>query len=145
MRAPSLRSQSNRHLLNPRILVVDPGVSTLHELRQVIGMAAPLSQIAACETGEEGLMLLQQGAVHVMITELSVGKLGGLNLLAEVAKRSSRTVRIVHSSQVDTLGRDVIAPLAHKVLSKPASTHDLLAATRWALNQAASPAYFGVP
>src|SRR5690606_14124444 len=107
----------------------------LGEMRQIIQMAAPLARVRGETSGSAALALLQSAPFHIVVTELNLPGVSGLTLLSQVAARDPHLIRIVHSSQVDTMGGDLIGRLAHAVLHKPASTHRILSTLRNALAQ----------
>jgi DNA-binding NarL/FixJ family response regulator len=132
MTLPCVRSQSDRHLLNPRVLLVDGEERELVGLARIVRMAAPLSRISTASDGPSALRALEAAAFHLLITEVRIAGMTGAALLTQVAACHPGTIRIVHSSQPETLARGPITGLAHKILTKPATAYEVLAAARWA-------------
>ena len=55
-------------------------------------------------------------------------------LLMELDRQYPNTVRLVHSAQIATMGRELVRYLAHNVLAKPADNDALIEMLAWALN-----------
>lgn len=137
MDKPTIRSPSGRHILSPRILVVDDDLVVLRSLSRVLKAWQPLAEIHCAQNGEEALKLLEKVSFHLLISDIQMPTMNGISLLAYVANRYPRIIRIAHSSFLDKPGSQVVNFLAHRLLKKGASSIEVLSATRWALDQLA--------
>jgi DNA-binding response OmpR family regulator len=68
----------------------------------------------------------------VVLTDLTMPGVDGFQLLGELRRSHPGTVRIIHSSQLTTLGPERVRHLADAALMKPSSALDLLSIIRWA-------------
>jgi two-component system response regulator YesN len=117
----------------PRILLVDDEPAVLRGLSRVLSNGQPLWHIGCAHNGAEALNMMAAKPYHVVLTDLHMPVMNGLVLLDHLTKRYPETVRVVHSSRIDTLGKQFLRHLAHDVLLKPATAMDILKATNWAM------------
>jgi CheY-like chemotaxis protein len=123
---PSMRTS------RPRILLVDDDPGVLAGLRRVLHIAEPIWDIQTALGGQKALAALQSGHFDVVLTDLTMPGIDGFQLLAELRRSHAGTVRIIHSSQLTTLGPERVRHLADAALPKPSSALDLLSVIRWA-------------
>jgi CheY-like chemotaxis protein len=116
----------------PRILLVDDDPSVLVGLRRVLQVAEPIWEIHTAADGKKALEALRTGHFDIVLTDLTMPGVDGFLLLAEVRRSHPGTVRVIHSSQITTLGPERIRHLADAAITKPSTALDLLAVVRWA-------------
>jgi HD-like signal output (HDOD) protein/ActR/RegA family two-component response regulator len=80
--------------------------------------------------GERALEVLAQEPVDVIVTDVRMPEMDGVELLRVVRDRYPATVRIVLSGQVDTGAAMSLSLLAHQFLSKPCEPETLLGALK---------------
>jgi YesN/AraC family two-component response regulator len=117
----------------PSILLVDDEPGVLRGLERVLKSGQPLWQIGLARDGATALTMMQSQTFHVVMTDLHMPQMHGLTLLDHLTKRHPETVRLVHSSRIDTVGKQFLKHLAHDVLLKPASASEILRITNWAM------------
>ena len=122
---------------NPDLIAVrmgafddDPGV--LAGLRRVLQISEPTWELHAASDGRQAMRALLETRFDVVLTDLSMPSIDGFELLAELRRSHPGTVRIIHSSQVTTLGPEHVRHLAHASIPKPSTALELLSVMRWA-------------
>ena len=126
-------STSHVTVRKPRILLVDDEPGVLRGLERVLKSGQPLWAIGLAKNGAEALEMMTKQSFHVVVTDLHMPVMNGVALLDQLTKHHPETVRIVHSSRIDTMGKQFLKHLAHDVLLKPASAADILRVTNWAM------------
>lgn len=135
MSGSSAKTRQSSPVRKPRILLVDDEPAVLRGLCRVLSSAETGFQVLTAKDGQEALDVLKQRRIDVVITDLSMPRMNGLSLLLQMSTLCPETIRIVHSSHLETLGPELVSYLAHNVLSKPANSAELLAMARWALHR----------
>lgn len=131
---PSLRTS------RPRILLVDDDPNVLAGLRRVLQVSEPIWEIQVASDGRQALDALLSTRFDVVLTDLTMPGIDGFALLAELRRSHPGTVRIIHSSQITTLGPERVRYLADAALAKPATALELLSVMRWAERASRPPA-----
>jgi DNA-binding NtrC family response regulator len=121
------------------ILIVDDDPTVRRALRRTLKAAESKWNIVDTRDGNEALVIVRNWPVDVVVTDLSMPLMQGVTLLRELKQFHSEIVRIVHSSQLETLSTEEGKCLAHNVLLKPAQPRDVVAMVRWALNLRGTP------
>jgi two-component system response regulator HydG len=112
--------------MTPRILIVDDDAGVRYTLRSVLEDAG--HSVEDAEDGEAALALLEREAFHLVLTDLRMPKMDGLELLRRVRTRSQppRVILITaHGSE-----RAAVSAMkegAYDYFRKPFETEDLLA------------------
>ncbi len=117
----------------PRFLLLDPDAIALRTLRQRVRERHPKWEIVVEQSAEQALTLLQARDFDVLLTEIVLGAMPGVELLRLARECAPRTVRLVHAARTRT--RNVLcgAGLAYRVLDKPAENSALMPAITSAL------------
>jgi two-component system response regulator PfeR len=123
----------------PRILLVDDDPGVLAGLRRVLHVSEPVWEIVVASDGREALSALKSGRFDVVLTDLTMPGIDGFKLLQEIRQSHPGTIRIIHSSQITTLGAEHIRHLADATLPKPSTALELLAVMRWAERESRPP------
>jgi len=132
--APGPRSQPVRRPL--RLLLVDDEPAVLRGLRRVITQRRPLWELHSEIGGAPALAQLEQTHFDCVMTDLQMPNMNGIELLGEVRSRHPACVRLVHSSQIETTGREQVAALCHRMLDKPAAPTAVIETLDWAMRLA---------
>ena len=119
----------------PRILVVDDDPVVLRALRRLLLGARPAWQIEVAKSAEAALLLLERNAYDVVVTDLHMPVLSGVELLARLKAEHPAVLRVIHSSQVEALSSEQAQGLAHVVLAKPGRSQELVRVLESALDQ----------
>lgn len=114
---------------NIRILFVDDEPRILRGLRRKLGPTTNGWDIDFAETGSEALDMLQAATppFEVIVTDLRMPGMNGVDLLTAVKKDHPHLIRIVLSGQADKETAMNAVGLAHQYLSKPCDTETLKA------------------
>ncbi len=118
------------------LLLVDDEPAVLRGLVRVLKANYPALELGCASDGLEAMALMSDRRFDVVLTDVNMPRMSGLNLLLQLAQHHPETVRIVHSSHTETAS-DSLIRLAQRVLPKPAMAIQILEAVNWALRQAA--------
>lgn len=132
--APAPRSQPVRRPM--RLLLVDDERAVLRGLRRVIAQRRPLWELHCESGGAAALARLGQTHIDCMMTDLQMPNMDGVALLDQVRERHPACVRLVHSSQIETTGREQVAALCHRMLHKPATPTQIIETLEWGMRLA---------
>jgi CheY-like chemotaxis protein len=119
-----------------RCLFIDDDPALLRGFARLLHLERPAWEVFCVQDGAAALGLLGSRQVDVVVTDLQMPTMNGITLLKLVKARHPATVRLVHSSHIETLGRDRVDALSHRVLAKPAAPALLLEALDWAVGVA---------
>lgn len=128
---------SRAALRRPRILLVDDDPDIIRGLWRMLRVCRPDLQINTAGSGSQALAALAELSYDVVITDLQMPGVSGLAVLTALAERHPETVRIVHSSQLESLDTDEIRSLSHVIVAKPTSESQMLEAIELGLTRAA--------
>ncbi len=110
------------------VLFVDDEPNVLSGLRRIL---RPLrSEWAAefAEGGPQALAILEKAPYDVVVTDIRMPGMSGVQLLEEVRRRHPKAVRIILSGQCDEESSAKAACVAHQMLSKPCDAETLKSA-----------------
>ena len=110
-----------------RILFVDDEQRVLDGLKRMLYGLRNEWRMAFVRSGHEALELLDQSDFDVVVTDLRMPEMSGVELLANVASRHPQVVRMVLSGTVDQEVALRSATLAHQYLVKPCDAATLRA------------------
>lgn len=102
-----------------RILFVDDEPEVLEGLRRALRGRWPDWHKEFCQSGTEALRLMTEAPVDAIVADLRMPHMGGAQLLAEVTRRSPKTVRIILSGVADVEVVRGMRQLKHQYLVKP--------------------------
>jgi HD-like signal output (HDOD) protein len=108
-----------------RILFVDDEPNVLQGLQRLLRSQRGEWTMAFAPGGAEALALLESTPFDVVVSDMRMAPMNGIQLLAEVMRRHPQTVRIVLSGQSD---RDALLQSvgpAHQCLTKPCDADTL--------------------
>jgi len=120
---------------NPVILVVDDDESALKALMQVLRKEN--YQVEGASSGPEALQKLESGRADLVITDIRMGRMDGMELMRELHARLPDLPVIVMTAfaSIDTAIRSIHEG-AYDYISKPYEVDDLRLTVRRALEQA---------
>jgi two-component system response regulator AtoC len=120
---------------NPAILVVDDDESALKALMQVLRKEN--YQVDGVSSGAEALQRLDRGSADLVITDIRMGRMDGMELMRELHARRPNLPVIVMTAfaSIDTAIRSIHEG-AYDYISKPYEVDDLRLTVRRALEQA---------
>lgn len=111
----------------PRVLLVDDDASARDGVRLLLAARRPGWQIRVAPSAEAALALLAEAPADVVVSDISMPGMDGIDLLADVAARRPETLRVILSGES---GRQVqlrALTVAHRHLAKPCEPALLLA------------------
>lgn len=108
-----------------RILFVDdePSIRGIYEMLQPF--LGDDYTVATAPGGEEALALFEQEPFDLVVSDLTMPRMTGIELLTEVSKRHPGVARIVVSGFADEVTAAKCLMIAHRYFSKPISPIDL--------------------
>jgi len=118
-----------------RVLVVDDERQILRVLRAALQAAG--YEVVTAADGREGLQQFQQQAPDLVITDLAMPVMDGVELVRTIRERSPVPVIVLSVRNTETMKVQALDEGADDYLTKPFSTPELLARIRVRLRNAA--------
>ncbi|HEX2949455.1 MAG TPA: response regulator [Armatimonadota bacterium] len=117
-----------------RILIVD---DELHLLKKLRSMLAPMQSqwnMTFCKNGHEALEFLAKQPCDIIITDLAMPGMDGIQLLQEIVKRSPQITRLLMVEQKDRerIFRSIC--LTHQCIAKPCDATSIITAVKRTLS-----------
>jgi YesN/AraC family two-component response regulator len=130
-------SPTSRAVERPvRCLLVDDEPPLLRGLCRILNQRRPEWEIQCADSGAAAIEALEALRFDCVMTDLQMPNMNGLTLLKLIQARFPYCVRLVHSSQIETVGRDQVKALCHRILPKPAPADEVISALEWAIRLA---------
>jgi len=117
-----------------RILFVDDEPKVLEGLKRMLYSYRKDWDMVFVSSGEQALQQLSQDHFDVLITDMRMPGMNGIDLLTQVVERHPQVVRMVLSGTADTEITLSSVTLAHQYLAKPCDAGALRATVERALN-----------
>ena len=102
-----------------RILFVDDEPMVLKGLQRTLRKLRDEWEMTFTSSTKEALDILNSGSFDVIVSDLRMPQMDGMQLLAEVKNKHPQVVRIILSGQVEQESTFKSVQLAHQSLSKP--------------------------
>lgn len=102
-----------------RILFVDDEPMVLKGLQRTLRKLRDEWEMAFTSSSKEALDILNSGSFDVIVSDLRMPEMDGMQLLAEVKNKHPQVVRIILSGQVEQESTFKSVQVAHQSLSKP--------------------------
>ena len=122
-----------------RILFVDDETKVLHGLRRLLFSRRDRWHLSFAADGAQAQQLLTGGSFDVIVSDVRMPRMSGIELLAEAGRRQPHLVRVLLSGQVDPAAAAHATAVAHRFLSKPCGSAELIATLEDAERVAALP------
>jgi putative nucleotidyltransferase with HDIG domain len=116
-----------------RILFVDDEPNVLDGLRRMLYPHRDEWQMVFVGSGEEALRQLAESTFDMLVTDVRMPRMNGIELLEEVVQAHPHVIRIVLSGTADAELTLQSVSLAHQYLTKPADARSLRAALQRAV------------
>ncbi len=113
-----------------RVMFVDDEPQILNGLRRMLRKERSDWSTEYVTSGREALARMEDEPVDVLVTDMRMPEMSGLELLAAVKERHPETVRLVLSGHADQEMTLKAVGLAHQYLSKPCDPEVLRTAVR---------------
>lgn len=110
---------NNPHDIKRRVLFVDDEPRVLQGLRRMLRTERNNFDTSFAESGSEALSLLAKEHFDVVVTDISMPQMNGLQLLAEVKNLYPDTIRIILSGEPDLDMSLKSVDVSHRFLNKP--------------------------
>jgi len=110
-----------------RVLFVDDQPNVLAGLRRMLRGLRDEWEMQFAESGEEALALMAESPFDVIVSDMRMPGMDGVQLLTETMTRYPGTVRIILSGQADQASVLRAVTPAHQYLSKPCDAETLKA------------------
>jgi len=108
-----------------RILFVEDDALVMSNMRRVLTTMKREWDMRFAATGEEALMMMGERRFDVIVTDLSMPGITGMELLSMVQYLHPRTVRVLLSELTDDTSIARAARVAHRILRKPCDPYEL--------------------
>jgi response regulator RpfG family c-di-GMP phosphodiesterase len=117
------------------VLCVDDEVNILSALKRLLRKEA--YRLLTCTSGKEGLALLEQNEVHVVISDQRMPEMNGSEFLRQVKQHYPHIIRIILTgyTEVDTITKSINEGHIYKFFLKPWNDQHLTLEIRQALEQ----------
>jgi response regulator RpfG family c-di-GMP phosphodiesterase len=117
------------------ILCVDDEANILNALKRLLRKES--YRLLTCGSGREGLTLLAQNEVHVVISDQRMPEMSGSEFLRQVNERYPHIIRIILTgyTEVDTITKSINEGHIYKFFLKPWNDQHLTLEIRQALEQ----------
>ncbi|MGW8302624.1 MAG: HDOD domain-containing protein [Desulfobacterales bacterium] len=102
-----------------RIIFVDDEPMVLKGLQRTLRKMRGEWEMTFASSSKEALDVLDSGSFDVIVSDLRMPQMDGMQLLAEVKNRHPQVVRIILSGQVEQESTFKSVQIAHQSLSKP--------------------------
>ena len=102
-----------------RILFVDDEPMVLKGLQRTLRKLRDEWEMTFTSSSKEALGILNSGSIDVIVSDLRMPEMDGMQLLAEVKNKHPQVVRIILSGQVEQESTFKSVQIAHQSLSKP--------------------------
>ncbi len=104
-----------------KILFVDNDPNATQKSRKMLKAMCPDWEIETSVSGEEALDLMAKSPFDVIVSDIRIQGMDGIELLGTVSKRYPETVRIIHSEFSDLRSTMIV----HQFLMKPCSAETM--------------------
>ena len=122
-----------------RILFVDDEPKILEGLKRMLYPLRNEWHTEFASNGREALRLLSESDYDVLVTDIRMPDMSGIELLQEVMEQFPGVVRLVLSGTTDQAITQCSATLAHHYLVKPCDSATLCAMLEEAIRQRETP------
>ena len=129
-------SQSRRVQRPHRFLLVDDDPLMLRSMSRLLRKAHPDWEIATAENGLEALGELATRGYDVLVTDLEMPNMGGLELLENVAQRHPEIMCVIHSSHAESFSNARARRYSRAILQKGVDAEEFVGTLDWALQLA---------
>ena len=102
-----------------RVLFVDNDPGAARELQKALEPICPEWEMEVVESGEEVLDIMSRNPFDVVVPDISIQGMDGIELLGIVSERYPETVRIIHSELSDPEEILTSTMAVHQFLMKP--------------------------
>jgi putative nucleotidyltransferase with HDIG domain len=113
-----------------RILFVDDEIAVLHGLKRMLRTQCNEWDMTFVSSGAGALQCLSETEFDVLVTDIRMPGMSGIEVLEEVGQRYPRVMRVVLSGTADEALTVKSVSLAHQYLLKPCDPRSLRAALR---------------
>lgn len=117
-------AETRRH----KILFVDDDPHILQGLQRMLHSMRHEWEMEFVDGGEKALSLIREEPIDVLVTDMKMPGMDGIQLLTEVRKQFPQVIRIVLSGYSDYQMILMSVPLAHQFLTKPCDPKSLVSA-----------------
>lgn len=124
-------------MTTPRILVVDDEPQITRVLRR--GLSSKGYEVQVAEDGEEALSVFRQWKPDLIVTDLSMPGMGGLELCRRIRRSSAVPIIVLSVKGEERMKVEALDTGADDYITKPFGMDELLARIRAGLRRASSP------
>jgi HD-like signal output (HDOD) protein/CheY-like chemotaxis protein len=119
--------------MKPTILFVDDEPMILQAMRRALhGLRGSWNMLFA-GSGKEGLEIMEREQIHIVISDMKMPEMSGLQFLTEAKRRYPQVIRMILSGQADEEQIIRSVGVTHQYLSKPCTNEVLVSTIKQAL------------
>ncbi len=108
-----------------KVLLVDDNPNVLYSFKRTLHSGNRLWEIYTAESGASALEIINQVGIDIIVSDLRMPEMDGVELLGIVAKVSPSTLRIALTGDADPVLCQQATLVAHQFVNKPCSPADL--------------------
>ena len=102
-----------------RILIVDDELNVLDGLKRMLSSITEVTQMEFCSSGEIALEKLKSTAFDLIICDLQMPGVNGVQVLEHVRRLSPETIRFILTGMIDHPLHHAALRLSHQLIAKP--------------------------
>lgn len=108
-----------------RILFVDDDLNVLLGLERIMRILEKSWQIVTASSGTEALKVMQQTPADVVVSDMQMPGMDGIELLAKISRQYPDTIRFILSGYEQSADALRAANFAHRFLAKPVDVTEI--------------------
>lgn len=102
----------------PRLLITDDDLAIRRAIEEIFRGRG--LEVSTASDGDEAISVIESGEVHLLVVDLHMPRVGGLEVMRHVRSRNRNMPCILMSAALtDTIEREAQQMHAYRVLSKP--------------------------
>ena len=113
--------------MRARVLFIEDDIGIIESVNFALSFYWPEAELVPAFLGKDGLAFVRTGDIDIIIMDLGLPDIGGLELLAEIRKLSSVPVIVLSGRNDEELSRAVLTIGAQECMFKPFKQKDLIA------------------
>jgi len=111
--------------MKKKILIVDDEINVLDGLKRMLRPMFDEWEVKFVDSGQKALEILEEEPFDILVTDVQMPQMSGIELLEKVQKTHPETVRIILSGYTQFETAVKAMDLAHQFLTKPCSADQL--------------------
>lgn len=105
----------------PQLLLVDDEEAVLKAVPRALRTAVPEWRVHVAQNASAALQILRDNTIDVLVTDLGMPGMNGLELMAVVQRSFPNVARVAHSADLAALNSGATRQYAEYLMAKPVS------------------------